>query len=85
MRRVWGELAGKKISVSPFLQDRQVVLHGPSKTSKNPLMFARKLSIINLESGTMSGNCQPSEAVEVFVSAGNKEIVESMIARFAKS
>lgn len=85
MRRVWGQLAGKKITVSPFLQDRQVVLHGPAKTSKNPLLFARKLSIINLETGTLAGNCQPHEAAEIFVSKGNRSIVEHMIARFAKS
>lgn len=84
MRRVWGLLAGKKITVSPFLQDNQVVLHGPSKTSKNPLLFARKLSIINLESGTLAGNCRPEDTVEIFVSKNNRSLVERMIARFGE-
>ena len=83
LRKTWAALSGIEIVTSPYVGGHKVVLHGPEK-SDDPFHFTRKLSIIDLLTGTVSGNCPLDQVKRVIVSEQNKQVVLAMVERYGE-
>lgn len=74
-------LFGIDVIVSPHVPDDRIVLMGKEEW-KDPAHFTRKLSIWDLRTGVVSGNCYEGEVQVIHVSQNNKDYIAS---KFTKS
>ena len=69
------DLYGIKLVVSPHVPDDKLVLVGREEF-KDPLHFSRKLSVLDLKTGKVSGSVHYGEVQVVHASESNKDMLE---------
>lgn len=72
------DLYGIKVVVSNHIPDHIVVLVGDEKYSDDPLRFTRKISVMNLKTGTVSGSVHKGEVQVIHVSKRNKDLLSEV-------